>query len=464
MAMLNKSLKDHAAALREGRLTSTALVEEAMARQARFADLLGAYKTVDPEITRRQAAAADRVLASGENTGPLAGLPVSVKDLFGVEGFPTYAGTANRLPPDWEREGPTISRLRAQHGVVMGKTHTVEIAFGVLGTNPHWGAPRNPWDPERPRVSGGSSSGAGVSLAEGSAVLALGTDTAGSVRVPASFTGMVGVKTTQGRWSIDGIFPLSPSLDTPGVLTRTVADAAYAFDALDDEGGAQDAAAEIELADLAIGVPNALFWDDCMPGIEDGVRAALAELERAGARLVPLDLPSADQAYAYLCQGGLAAVEVYAFLKNDLPQVLKTLDPNVAQRMADAGTLPAVEYIQRKRHLAALGAKAAAGLAGVDALATPTVAVTPPTLEEISSAEAYRSKNLLALRNTGVVNMLGLCGLSMPVALDRENMPVGLQLIAGPGADARLVGIGAASERVLGIGADRLGDPPLCAG
>ncbi|MCG8419680.1 MAG: amidase [Proteobacteria bacterium] len=460
--MFDKSLKDLARALRDGGLTSAVLVEQAMTRQAQFADLLRAYKSVDPEITRLQAAAADRALAAGRDIGPLTGLPVSVKDLFGVEGFPTYAGTAKRLPADWEREGPIMTCLRSQHGVVTGKTHTVEIAFGVMGTNPHWGAPRNPWDADNPRVSGGSSSGAGVSLAEGSATLALGTDTAGSVRVPASFTGVVGLKTTQGRWSIDGIFPLSSSLDTPGILTRTVADAAYAFDALDGEGGAEKAAATVEPGDLTIGVPEGFFWHDCMPGISEGVRAALADLERAGVRLVTVELPETQEAYDILCKGGLAAVEVYALLTSELPQVLETLDPNVAQRMTEAKTLPAFEYIQRKRRLGLLGDLAASRLARVDALATPTVAVTPPTTDELSSPAVYRSKNLLALRNTSVVNMLGLCALSMPVALDRANMPIGLQLVVRPRADARLLGIAAAVERVLGTGAERLGVPPLC--
>ncbi len=462
--MLEKSLKDLAAGLREGAFNAATLAEEALDRQARFADLLGAYKAVDAELARAQAREADTALASGTGTGPLTGLPVSVKDLYGVRGFPTFAGTPRPLPAAWEADGPLIARLRAQAAVITGKTHTVEIAFGGIGTNPHWPTPRNPWDPRAHRVPGGSSSGAGISLAEGSAVLAMGSDTAGSVRIPASMTGMVGLKTTFGRWPVGGIFPLSPSLDTAGILTRTVADAIVAFDALDGQGGAGAAAEAHTDTALTLGVPKELFWDDCMPGVAEGVRAALGELEAKGARLVPFAMPESLEAFYYLRLGGLAAAEAYAFLSNDLPQVLESLDPNVRQRMAEAATLPAHEYIQRKRRLAALGGAVTARLAEVDAVVTPTVPITPPTMDEVGTLDGYRPKNLMALRNTCVANLLGLSALTMPVALDGEAMPVGLQLMAAGGKDAVLLGIGAAAEAVLGIGRERLGTPPLCGG
>jgi aspartyl-tRNA(Asn)/glutamyl-tRNA(Gln) amidotransferase subunit A len=140
------------------------------------------------------------------------GIPISVKDLFGVPGLPTCAGTNAAFPREWEAAGPVVGAVLSQLGIVTGKTHTVEFAFGGLGTNPHWGTPVNPWSsPDEPRAPGGSSAGAGVSLAQGSALLALGTDTAGSVRIPASFTGQTALKTTHGRWSLEGIVPLSPS-------------------------------------------------------------------------------------------------------------------------------------------------------------------------------------------------------------------------------------------------------------
>jgi aspartyl-tRNA(Asn)/glutamyl-tRNA(Gln) amidotransferase subunit A len=166
--------------------------------------------------------------------GPLQGLPVSIKDLFAAAGYPCLAGSSRRLPADpWERDGPLVAALRRQLGVIMGKTHMVEFAFGGTGHNSHWGAPYNSWDATAHRSVGGSSSGAGVSLLEGSALLAFGSDTAGSVWIPACMTGTVGLKVTLGRWPTDGVVPLSPTFDTPGLLARSVCDLAYGFAALD---------------------------------------------------------------------------------------------------------------------------------------------------------------------------------------------------------------------------------------
>lgn len=459
---LDQSLDALAAALRDGATTSEALADTALARQARHAESLAAYKSVDPDLTRAQARAADAAFAAGAELGPLQGLPVSVKDLYGVAGYPTFAGTRHRLPPDWEREGPVIGAVRGQLGVITGKTHTVEIAFGGLGTNPHWGTPRNPWDSETPRVPGGSSAGAAVSLIEGSAVLALGTDTSGSVRIPASMTGTVGLKTSYGRWPVDGIFPLSPSLDTAGILTRTVADSCAAFAALDPllsrRGGPIP---ERDLAGLRIGVSEAFFWEECSPGIAEGVREALDALAAKGAILCAFDLPETAEATEYFRLGGLAAAEGYAFLKNDLPQVLDSLEPNIVQRMSEAGSLPAHAYIQRRRRLAALSASASERMRAIDVVAAPTVPITPPTIAEVADPERYRVLNLLALRNTSMASLLGLCALTLPVSRDAAGMPVGLMLTARFFDDEGLLAAARAIETVLGNAAERLGRAPL---
>jgi aspartyl-tRNA(Asn)/glutamyl-tRNA(Gln) amidotransferase subunit A len=166
--------------------------------------------------------------------GPLQGIPISIKDLYAAEGLPCFAGSSRRLPADpWEKDGPIVATIRRQLGPIVGKTHMVEFAFGGTGLNSHHGAPYNPWDATTHRSPGGSSSGAGVSLLEGSAFLALGSDTADSVRIPACMTGTVGLKVTIGRWSAEGVVPLSHTFDTPGLLARSVSDAAYGFAALD---------------------------------------------------------------------------------------------------------------------------------------------------------------------------------------------------------------------------------------
>lgn len=467
--ILDRSLRDIAAALRSGEVSCERLAEEAIANHQRHGESLGAYKSWNPDKVRAEARAADAVLKAGADLGPLHGLPISVKDLYGVRGYPTFAGTPRQLPPKWEREGPVVSALRRQQAVVMGKTHTVEFAFGGVGMNPHWGTPRNPWGGEVHRVPGGSSAGAGVSLGVGSAVLALGSDTAGSVRIPASVTGNVGLKTSYGRWSVEGIVPLSQSLDTAGPLARTVADVAYGFLALDPAHGAAPGIVESGLARLAgrdvaglrLGLADGMMWDDCAPGVAEGVKGALDELVAKGAKLVSMDLPEADTVDVYFRKGGLAAVELFAFLTAELPEWLDLIEDIVQQRMAEAGTLPAHEYLERRRVFAECGASAAAKLAEVDVLVSPTVATTPPTLEEASDFETYKRSNLLMLRNTGVANYLGLCALTMPVALDGAGMPVGLQLVARHGEEEHLLATALAFERVLGTACERIGAPPL---
>ena len=448
-------------------VTAQALAEAAIDHHNRHSESFDAYKCWDPDKLLQQARAVDAGRIAGMDTGPLQGLPVSVKDLFGVRGFPTYAGTPQPLPQKWMEEGPVITTLRRQQALITGKTHTVEFAFGGLGFNPHWATPRNPWDVQEHRVPGGSSSGAGVSLCAGSAVLALGTDTAGSVRIPASMTGTVGLKTSIGRWPMAGIVPLSPSLDSVGLLARTVGDAAYAFFALDAAlapskarcGGLE----EMELSTVRLGIPDGLLWDECSPGVAEGVQATLDELAARGARLVPLALPEADQVYPLFQKGGLAATELYRFLKNELPDWLQRLDRTIAQRMDEASTLPDCEYLERVKLFERLSASVAETLRAVDVVVSPTVAITPPTLQEVESPENYRRANLLSLRNTSIVNYLGLCALTLPVALDRAGMPVGLQLIARHSHEEHLLAVARACERCLGAGRERLGVPP-CTG
>lgn len=453
----NMGLAELSTHFRDGRLDPVAVARWCSERHAEFGATLGAYKTWNGEELLSQANLATQVFRAGRDVGPMQGIPFSAKDLFGVPGFPTFAGSPNALPVAWERPGPVVNQLLRQLAPVSGKTHTVEFAFGGLGTNPHWGAPRNPWSTSGHRVPGGSSSGAGVSLIEGSALLALGTDTAGSVRIPASMTGTVGLKTSHGRWSLDGIVPLSTSFDTPGVLSRTVADAVWAFEAIDPEPVARIQG----VYGLRIGVPAQFFWDDCDPGVPERVEEAVLELEKAGARVVPLEIADVQEAYGYFKLGGLAPPELYAFLERDLPDWLESLDPNVRKRL-DAGiAFPAWEYLQRRDRFQAIGRGAAARLEIVDVMLAPSVAVTPPTLDALVPEGEYARLNMRALRNTSIANVLGLCSLTMPIGLDSAGMPAGLLLMAPASADPRLLGCALAMEGVLGTGLQRMGRAPL---
>ena len=466
--MLSKPLTSIAAALRGGEISSLELVEAAIARHEDLGGHLNAYKAWNADEARVQARAADAAFMSGVDLGPLQGMPISVKDLYGLKGWPTYAGTPKRLPKRWEQEGPVISALRRQLGVAIGKTHTVELAFGGLGVNPHWGTPRNPWDAKAHRVPGGSSSGAGVSLWEGSALAALGTDTAGSVRVPASMTGNVGLKTSFGRWSTQHITPLSSTLDTAGVLARSVADLTFAFSALDpawDTWAALDKAISgFDLSDLRIGMAGPPLWDDCSPGIVEAARAALDALGKKGARIKDTPIPEAKTAIELLHVGSIASAECDAFLEAELPEWRDLIDPIIKIRIADGGAITARELLLRYRKLEELSDTVVERFRDLDVIACPTVAITPPTVEEVSDLNTYRKSNMASLRNTCIVNYLSLCAITIPVGLDKSGMPVGLQLIACHGEEERLLAIGLAMERAFGTPIERFGVPPLTPG
>jgi aspartyl-tRNA(Asn)/glutamyl-tRNA(Gln) amidotransferase subunit A len=458
-------LVEIAAGLGEGKLKARALAEVAIANHERFGGKLMAYSQWAPEHARQCAAAADAAFAVGSRAGPLQGIPTSIKDLFAVSGFATYAGSPKRLPPQFEIEGPVIAALRRQLATMMGKTHMVEFAFGGTGHNAHYGAPYNPWDANAHRSPGGSSSGAGVSLCEGSALLAFGSDTAASVRLPAAMTGNAGLKITKDRWSTEGIVPLSFSFDTPGILTRSMADAAFSFAALDPHLG--DAFAFLrrvpESVDgIRIGVADSWFWDQCENGIDGVVRAAIDKLARAGAAVKQTPLPEAREAYAVFSEGGVSAIELRVFLDRELPDWLNTIDPVNAPALKTAETLSARDYLSRRLRLLAAATTAAARFDDVDVIATPTVMVSPHVLAEETGPEQFWARNRKIVHNLVPVNYLSLCAATLPVGLDRLGMPVGLQLIAKGGDDERLVAIACAVEGVLGAPRDVLGVAPMC--
>ena len=463
--MLNRPMRDLARALEAGETSAEALADEAIARHESFGEDLHAYKAFDADYALRQARAADAARASGHPGGPLFGMPVSVKDLYGVEGYPIYAGSPMALPPEWMREGFLVSGLRHQLATIMGKAHTVEFAFGGLGLNPHWGTPVNPWDDGTRRAPGGSSCGAGVSLWEGSAVIALGSDTAGSIRVPAAMTGTVGHKSTYGRWPLDGVVPLSQTLDSVGALTRSVEDSAWFFGAIDPaHGNSERFLAGLEtrgIEGLRIGIPNTGVWDEAQADIVEDVRGALRALEIAGARLVDLDFPEFDEAFRFYLEAGILQIELGAFLERELPEWLDSLDEIIASRVRDKAGATARDYLSVLARRDALIERARPRLAGVDVVATPGVPITPPPLEEAEGdVEAYIRLNRPTSRATNPVNVMDLCAIAFPVGKDAAGMPTSLQFIAPHGADEALLAAALAAERTLGTPAERLGTPP----
>lgn len=475
--------------VRQGKDSARLHAEDAIRRHE--ASALGAYVCFDAEGAREQADRIDAAVARGQDPGRLAGVTVSVKDLYGVEGLPIRAGTKRELPPKWRREGFLVRSLRSLGAVIVGKTHTVELAFGGVGLNPNTGTPVNPWDAEESRAPGGSSSGAGASLWEGSARIAVGSDTGGSVRIPASATGVVGHRQTTGRWPTTGVFPLSSTMDTVGLLTRTAEDSLYAFEAIDrlapGAAGSSDRASggpsgsacgpaapgagatpsrpgPADATRLRIGVlAGSYTWDDAQPDVADVVRAALAELEAAGAVVRDVAMPEWDEAGLAYLSGGLVPPECIEFLEREMPGWPDTLDPTVGKRLEAARDTPAVEYVRilRLRRRLAASIHARMDEEGVDLLATPTVPVTPPPLAELEQLDRYREVNRQMLSATGPAGMLDMCAVSLPAGLDNSRMPVGLQLVGRSGTDVELLQRAVVAEQLLGAGAERLGTPPV---
>ncbi len=460
---IDRPLPEIAKALRNSDLSARDLAEEGIARHQKWNQILGAYKTWDATLTRSQAEASDKAFKQNKDLGPTQGILISVKDIYGVEGYPIFAGSPKPLPTEWEQDGPLVMTIKDQLAVITGKTHTVEFAFGGLGSNPHWETPRNPWDGKNHRVPGGSSSGAGVSLIEGSALIAFGTDTGGSVRVPASMTGNVGLKTTKSRWSTDLITVLSTSFDTPGILAKSVEDISFGFSAIDPIAKA-NRSMMIEprpLSGLRIGITKDYFWERCIDDVGEIVENTIAELTLAGAKTSPMDAPEAGTAVRVWGEGSIVASEGYAFLQNNLPSWIETLDPNVLSRMEVAKEAKTLDYHTALHNISELSSSFQSKLEDVDVLAVPTVPITPPKVADIVDPEVYKKNNLSALSNTMPGNVLGICALTLPVGLDKTGMPVGLQLITLPHREEALISIALGIENLIGKPRERLGSPPL---
>lgn len=452
--------------LDDGQIRSKDLAEQAQAAYARVSGCLDGYRIWLSETAAATADAADIARSGGNTLGALQGIPCSVKDNFALKSAPLYAGAAKALPERFNKEGPVIGALRRQLCPILGKTYTDEFAYGGIGAVCHGPIPRNPWDVDHHRLAGGSSSGAGVSLLDGTAHFALATDTSGSVRRPAAMTGTVGMKLTFGRWSVDGVVPLTQTLDTPGFLTRTVADAIEVFRSLDphpDDSILDRAERQSGVEGLRIGICTNHFWDDCSPGIAESLQEALSKLESKGAILVDLEIPEVDQAYEVVRNGGVVASEFYAFLTEELPEFIEVLHPYLGGRMSgsDKPDQTAVEYLRNLMKLDTLARSAGERLLSVDAVVTPTVPITAPLVSEVADLASYEKANALGVRNTYIPSLLQLNATSIPAGMDACGIPVGLHLITANGQEEKALAIALQIERVLGSGLEQFGRPPV---
>ncbi|OBQ59180.1 amidase [Mesorhizobium erdmanii] len=400
------------------------------------------------EPARAAADASDARSRAGVTLGPLDGTLVSIKDLFDVAGEATTAGSLMRkTAAPAVRDAIIVSRLRQAGAVIVGKTNMTEFAFTAIGDNMHYGTPGNAADAGH--IPGGSSSGAGVSVGEGTSDVSIGSDTGGSIRIPAALNGVVGFKPTARRVPLAGAFPLSGTLDSIGPLARTVAQCA-ATDAV-MVGEAPSELAAIPLSGLRIGIPRGVLFGNMEGEVAATFEHCLGKIEQAGARITDLSIDDMiAELRAATKRGSIAAMEGAEIHADWLATgVLMPVDPHVSGPLSRAAMLPTPVYIRALRRRAALAAAMDERLASLDVLALPTTPVTAPTIVSLAGDTELRDHvEGLLLRNTQVANQFDLCAISLP--MPGMALPAGLMLVARNGHDRRLLRIAAEVERLLG--------------
>lgn len=381
---------------------------------------------------------------------PLAGLAVSIKDLFDVAGQVTRAGSvALSGSSPATQDSVAVARLRRAGAAFIGRTNMVEFAFSGVGVNPHFGTPANAWTTDVPLIPGGSSSGAAVSVATGAAFIGLGSDTGGSIRIPAALNGIVGFKNTARLVPTDGALPLSPTLDTVCALTRSVPDAILAHEILARRWVTRSSA---PLGTYRLGVANTLMLDDLDPTVSRAWRRTLKTLREAGAHIDEIALSEINELQQIQASGGFSAAESYAWHHHLLEHQAQVYDPRVAARIQRGATMSACDYMELHSARRNWIKKMDAAMQGFDAFLSPTVPmVASPIADVAPGAErdsAFFRVNALLLRNTSVINMLDGCAVSLPCHAPEE-LPVGLMVWAGAMRDDPVLNIALQIEALL---------------
>ncbi|HVN05805.1 MAG TPA: amidase [Bryobacteraceae bacterium] len=441
------TLLEAASALRRGEVSSAELTAAALAAIERLNPATNAMQLVVADAARAEAHTADGELARGAGRGPLHGIPVAFKDLFWTKGVRTTAGSKIFAAYVPEYDATVVARLRSAGAVLIGKTGMHELAYGITSSNPHFGAVRNPWD--RDRIPGGSSGGSGAAVAAGMAFMAMGSDTGGSIRIPASFCGVVGLKPTYGRVSRYGAMPLGFSLDHVGPLTRSVRDAGAVLNAIagyDPQDGSSSRRPvenyvpdmEPSIRGLRIGLPENFYFERLDPEVNAAVRRALGTAESHGGEIVPLRVPDIHAintvARTILLGEASAALEPHLEKRDQFgADVLALLD--------QGRLLPAPDYINAQRLRRVMQREFAALWTRVDCLFTPTTPTTAPRIGETTTTIAGENEDvrLAATRLVRGINLLGLPAVSIPYGSDRRGLPIGLQIIGPPFAEALIL-------------------------
>jgi aspartyl-tRNA(Asn)/glutamyl-tRNA(Gln) amidotransferase subunit A len=434
--------------LAAGRTTSRELVEEAFARIVDPAGEGGrAFVKLYADSARSEAEFIDRQRKGGVRRSPVDGLPISVKDLFDVAGDVTRAGSKimEKNPPAMA-DAPAVARLRAAGAILIGRSNMVEFAFGGVGLNPHFGTPKNPYDRATGRVPGGSTSGGAVAQADGMCVMALGSDTRGSIRQPAALCGVTGFKPTTRRVPREGAFPLSTTLDSIGPLANSVACCAV-YDAI-LAGEKPDPLLELPLKGLRLMLPRSSALDDLDAHVTRTFVSTLSRLGKAGAVLTEVKVPVFDRQAEYFKNGGFAGAEAYHIHKPNLGRAAE-YDPRVAKRVMMGWEMSAEDYLTLIELRAAFIREVEALAAPYDAIIMPTTPCVAPTIAETqASDEDYFRWNARIMRNTGLINFLDGCAATQPCHA-KGTPPVGLMVCGTAMTDRRTLAVAAAVEQAL---------------
>ena len=404
-------------------------------------------------VTRKraleEAEASRKRHGEGRAAGPLDGAPIAWKDLVDMAGERTTAGSALYADsPPKERDAPIVENLDAAGMVALGKTNLSEFAFSALGLNPHFGTPRNPRDPTTPRVAGGSSSGAAVAVAGGLAPCAIGSDTGGSIRAPASFCGIVGFKTSEGRIDKQGVFPLSRTLDTIGPMAHTVEDCVLIDMAL--RGQSNTSVRPLDLGGVEFIVPDKSGIDDVQPEVGANLETTMKRLAAAGAKVTSRPIPQIGAMRALSAQyGSFVAIEAYAEHRAIFDSAdAQRMDRRVVKR-ALGGRVPERDALNLQRGREELIAALTDELKGA-VLVLPATPMTAPAIDPLErDDEAFRVTNLRAIHYTFLGNLFRMCGLALPSGADAAGLPTGVQFLAPGGDDERLLSIGLSIEKAL---------------
>ena len=448
------TILEAAQALRLRTVSSAELTEAALLRIQQLNPKLNAILTVMAENGRAQAKAADEELARGADRGPLHGIPIAVKDVFETRGVRTTCGSVVFMHHVPERDAAVVENLAAAGAVLVGKAGMHELAYGITSNNPHFGTIRNPWDVER--IPGGSSGGSGSAVAAEMVFMAMGSDTGGSIRIPAAFCGTVGLKPTTGRVSRHGVMPLDFSLDHMGPLTRSVRDAAVTLAAIAghdprDETSSKEAVGSYlpqdacSIRGVRIGLPQNFYLERLDPDVDVAVRRMAATAESLGARVIPVRVPDIEALNAVgrviLLAEASALMEKYTGNRDQFgSDVLALFD--------QGRLLPATDYVNAQRLRRMMQREFARLWSRIDCLFTPTTPMAAPRIGEKTAAlgDFTEDVRLAATRLVRGINVLGLPALSMPCGLDRRGLPIGLQIVGRPFDEALVLQVAAALE------------------